>query len=155
MGYAVGATKSLVPDGSPRTLPILWVHIFFNYQWVDRVASKVLGAGRPSFMDSLRDALENEMKAALYSHLDPAQRQRAVDNADDALDSFMLEFAHYGAPTSQGAVKGTLFWEFGKTVANMLGQTDQAFVIAGIAGNAIAALKAMDVPRILRCLAMA
>ncbi len=155
MGYAVGATKSLVPDGSPRALPILWVHIFFNYQWVDRVASKVLGAGRPSFMDSLRDALKDEMKTALYSHLDPAQQQRAVDNAVDALNSFMLEFAHYGAPTSQGAVKGTVFWEFGKKVANMLGQTDQAFVIGEIVVNAMATVKAMDVQGVLRSLATA
>ncbi|MGH2598816.1 MAG: hypothetical protein ACRDJ9_05455, partial [Dehalococcoidia bacterium] len=118
--------------------------------WVDRGASKVLGAGRPSFIDTLRDALKNEMKTALYSHLEPAKRQRAVDNMDEALDAFMLEFAQYGAPTSDGALKGTLFWEFGKKVANMLGKTNQAFVIAGIAGNAAAGLKAMEVSAILR-----
>jgi len=155
MGYAVGATKALVPDNSPRALPILWVHIFFNYQWVDRVASKVLGAGRPSFMDSLRGALDNEIKTALYSHLAPPQRQRAVDGLNEALDGFMLEFAEYGAPASQGAVKGTLFWEFGKKVANMLGHVDQAFMITAIAGNTMAGVKAMDVPGLLRTLTTA
>jgi len=155
MGYAVRATKCLVPDESPKVLPILWVHIFFNYQWVDRVASKILGAGRPTFMDSLRGALKNELKMALYSHLEPAQRERAVDNMDEAMDNFMLEFAQYGAPTSDGALKGTLFWEFGKKIANLLGQTDQAFVITEIAGNAMAGVTAMDVPDLLRAMGAA
>ncbi len=153
MGYAVGATKSLVPDTSPRALPVLFDHIFFNYQWVDRVASKVLGAGRPSFMDALRDALRIEMKTAVYSHLEPAQQQRAVTNLDPLLDSFMVEFSRYGTPSwGDSGVAGTLSYEFGKKVANKLGRAEDAFVIAGIASNAAAGLKEIDAPTLLRAI---
>lgn len=151
MGCAVAATKPLVPDGSPRTVPVLLDHIFFNYQWVDRVAAKVLGAGRPSFMDALRDALKEEIMAALFSHLEPDQRRLAVDNLDPFLDDFMVEFAQYGAPTNdKPGPSGTLFYEFGKKIANKLGKTNQAFVVAAVATSAAAGLKAIDAPVLVR-----
>jgi hypothetical protein len=154
MGYAVGATKSVVQEDSAAAIPVLLDHIFFNYQWVDRVAAKLLGAGRPAFMDPLREALMAEVKATVLSHLSSDQRQRAVDNLDQLLDGFMIEFAAYGAPTpDKPGPTGTLFYEFAKRVAAGSGHANEALIIAGAATNAAAGIKAIDAPALLLGLA--
>jgi hypothetical protein len=151
MASAVAATKPLVSDRSPMTVPVLLDHIFFNYQWVDRVAAKVLGAGRPAFMGALRDALNVEMMSVLFSHLAPDQRRLAVVNLDPFLDDFLVEFAQYGAPTPETpGPSETLFYEFGKKIANKLGKADQAFIVAAVATSAAGGLKAIDAPALMR-----
>ncbi|SRR6266542_2216038 len=129
--------------------------LFFNYQWVDRVAFKSLGDKRIPFMDSFRESLMAELaQFALVPTLSAKERAQGIEELQRSLDRFLVEFGTYNATpeTQGGALKGTLFWEFGKRVALDSGNPNHLLVIGLASVQALSAIGAMDIPKLLATL---
>ena len=120
----------LDPNAGSR---MLFDFVFFNYQWVDRVAYNTLREERDGFMDALRAALIVELGGiALEPALSEVQRKEATEDFQIMLDEFLKEFGSYNAtPASQGGeMRGTLFYEMGRRVAHTVGRPRDSRIIA-------------------------
>ena len=136
-------------DKTMQGLFILFVA--FNYHWVDRAAFQILRARRDPFMDELRDSLLDELVGSMVKQYSPRGTTDLVRKAiDERIDFTQHYFGQFDLPSDGKVTAGTLFWEFGKTVAEEVGAPGHAFVVGMGSIQAMSHIKAFYVPGALR-----
>lgn len=135
----------------------------FNRHYVDRIAFQYLGAEKRNvFMDALvidfGDDLLGQMHRSHYlPHVLLGQNESGIDEAQfrfsltEKYRKRQQEYAEYNkrsVPEKNESAKDTLFWEFGKKTAGVLGLEMDAFLIMRIYMQTFTKYKFLELPEL-------
>lgn len=130
-----------------------WSTVAFEYMMcyqhlIDRYAFGLYGSQfRAEVMDSLYDPLVRKFAETGAVRADRLEEFRSIFT--DTLNERNAEYANYNtdAPNQENAdevLKGTLFWEFGKRIATIIGATNVMWVSACVRKMYIAGLLVLE-----------
>jgi hypothetical protein len=119
---------------------------YLNFLWVGTVAFNALGSSTDSFMVSLHDEFIRDYgNLVINKEMPQTGRSIVQESLSDNLLSFQATFAEYPIrPSPAGSMKGSLFYEFGKVIAEEVASPNDMRVMMIATIQAAASVKSLD-----------